>query len=452
MSRKFIALLLLCAAARLHAAPSHCVQVAIEEPLTLPSAKSGTEAGCIHYTRVSRSSAGETARVLLFGDPQVKSEVDLGYFRDDIVEPLRGRDDLGLGIVMGDLVNDVPELLPAVKDVASSLGFPWMFAPGNHDVDPGARTDEESLGTFHRLVGPDTQARETALANIVVLDNVILMPGNKPAYIGGFREDQFAFLERWLPSLPKDKLLVLAAHIHLFDEDGEDSFRDADRLRLFELLRPFRQVLVVTAHSHTQRNVFYGQADGWNGEKPLHELNLGASCGSYWSGAKDALGIPDSTMKDGTPNGYAVLTIRAGGEYALDWFNARDPGNAQIGLHVPKVLRQGAYPAWGVFANVYMGDDDTRVEYRVDDGEWKPMKKVLRPDPRLMAENRRDDEANALRGFDRSPEAEVSQHLWRGALPTKLAVGEHTVEVRAFDRWRGEVRARTTYRLEEASP
>ena len=60
--------------------------------------------------------------------------------------------------------------------------------------------------------------------------------------------------------------------------------------------------------------------------------------------------------------------------------------------------------------------------------------------------------SEVLRGHDRSPEAEASTHLWRGALPTKLDAGEHVVEVRAFDRWRGEQRATTTYRLEEASP
>jgi len=144
--------------------------------------------------------------------------------------------------------------------------------------------------------------------------------------------------------------------------------------------------------------------------------------------------------------------VKAGGEYALAWHNARDAADPQVGLHAPRVLRRGAYPAWGVFANVYMGMDDTRVEFRVDGGEWMPMKKVLMPDPALVAENVRDDASEVLRGFDRSPEAELSPHLWRGALPTKLAAGDHVVEVRAFDRWRGETRATTTYRLQDAPP
>ena len=401
----------------------------------------------------AQARAGEDGlRVLVFGDPQVKSAREVDYYRRDIVEPLRGRHGAQLGITLGDVVDDVPALHPVVKAETARLGIPWLYAPGNHDVDPDATDDAGSLRSFNREIGPDTFIRETRLANFVVLDDVIALPGRKPAYIGGFREDQFLLLEARLPELRKDRLLVLAMHIPLFEEAGKDSFRDEDRARLFALLKPFPHVLVLSAHSHAQRHVFHDADDGWQGATPLHEYNVGAACGSYWSGVEDAAGIPDAMMADGTPNGYAVLTVKPGGDYALAWHNARDATDSQIGLHAPKVLRRGAYPAWGVFANVYMGMDDTRVEYRVDDGEWMPMKQVLQPDPALLVENMRDDLAEALRGYDRSPEAEPSPHLWRAALPTKLEAGEHRIEVRAFDRWRGEVRASTTYRLEEAGP
>ena len=401
----------------------------------------------------AQARAGEDGlRVLVFGDPQVKSAREVDYYRRDIVEPLRGRHGAQLGITLGDVVDDVPALHPVVKAETARLGIPWLYAPGNHDVDPDATDDAGSLRSFNREIGPDTFIRETGLANFVVLDDVIALPGRKPAYIGGFREDQFLLLEARLPELRKDRLLVLAMHIPLFEEAGKDSFRDEDRARLFALLQPFPHVLVLSAHSHAQRHVFHDADDGWQGATPLHEYNVGAACGSYWSGVEDAAGIPDAMMADGTPNGYAVLTVKPGGDYALAWHNARDATDSQIGLHAPKVLRRGAYPAWGVFANVYMGMDDTRVEYRVDDGEWMPMKRVLQPDPALLVENMRDDLAEALRGYDRSPEAEPSPHLWRAALPTKLEAGEHRIEVRAFDRWRGEVRASTTYRLEEAGP
>lgn len=393
----------------------------------------------------------DTMDVLVFGDPQPKSATDVDYYRRDIVGPLVGRHHAKFGISLGDISNDVPELYPLIKAADAKLGVPWLYVPGNHDVDAGAQDDASSLRSFHRAFGQDTYARREKLATFVVLDDVIVQSDKKPAYIGGFREDQFAFLESLLPTVPKDRLLVLAVHIPLYEGPGQHTFRDADRERLFALLKDFPHVLLLSAHSHAQWQVRYGKDKGWNGENPLHEYNVGAACGAFWSGAKDAAGIPDSTMSDGTPNGYAVLTVKSGGGYALAWHPARDP-DAAMALHAPKVLRKDAYPAWGVYANVFMGEDDTRVEYRVDGGDWRPMKKVLQPDPNLLAENAKDDAADALRGYDRSPEATPSTHLWRGALPTDLGVGEHRVEVRAFDRWRGEQQAQTSYRLQAASP
>src|SRR3546814_17451821 len=95
-----------------------------------------------------------------------------------------------------------------------------------------------------------------------------------------------------------------------------------------------------------------------------------------------------------------------------------------------------------------MGRDDTRVEYRVDGGDWMPMRRVSQPDPRLLVENMRDALAETLRGYDRSPEAKPSPHLLPGALPTDLAAGEHRAAGRAVHAWPGENRAGTPYPLQ----
>src|SRR3546814_3204879 len=122
-------------------------------------------------------------------------------------------------------------------------------------------------------------------------------------------------------------------HIPLFEPAGRDTFRDADRERLFALLRDFPHVLVLSAHSHTQQHWFHDTATGWHGAQPLHEYNVGAACGAFWSGVKDADGIPDATMADGTPNGHATLKVSRGGRYALAWHPARlrgaDPARSE---------------------------------------------------------------------------------------------------------------------------
>ncbi len=399
--------------------------------------------------------------VLVFADPQPKSMVDVGYYGRDIVQSVSDESAGGpvadLGLSLGDIVHDDLSLYPALNAQTVRLGVPWLHLAGNHDLDVDAARDEDSLLTFRHAFGPDTFAWEEPEATFVMLDDVVYQPGLTPSYVGGLREDQFRFLERYLPTLPTDRLLVLAMHIPLFDAaPGRETFRHADRARLFGLLERFPKLLVLSGHSHTQRHVFHDAANGWKGRKPLHEYNVGAACGAFWSGAKDAAGIPDATMSDGTPNGYARLTVEAGGEYALSWHPARitdaaPASTTAISLHAPKVLRRGAYPAWGLYANVFMGLDDTRVEFQVDDGPWLPMQRVQQPDPGLLAENARDDAADALRGYDRSPEATPSAHLWRGALPTRLAAGAHRVTVRAFDAWQGEQRAETGYRLDDAA-
>jgi 3',5'-cyclic AMP phosphodiesterase CpdA len=403
------------------------------------------------------ASAGnaKALEVLLFTDSQVKSGRDVDYYRRDIVEPIIGRHPAALGVTLGDLVNDQAHLYPALNAVTVRLGVPWFHVPGNHDVDPGAPSDAASLSRWSAVYGPDTYAVEEGDAAFVFLDDVVVLPGKGPGYIGGLREDQFRFLENYLAGLPRERLLVLGMHIPVFDTGGRETFRAADRARLFALLRDRPHLLLLSGHSHIQQHRWHTARDGWQGAAPLHEYNLGAACGAFWSGVPDAAGIPDSTMADGTPNGYALLSVRSNGGYALAFHPARAPKdnpsfNEAMALHAPRVLRRGAYPAWGVFANVFMGDADTRVEYRIDGGEWKPMARVERADPRLLLENVADDLARALRGFDRSPEAVDSTHLWRGALATDLATGSHRVDVRAVDRWQGEVMAATSYTLQEA--
>jgi len=391
-------------------------------------------------------------QMLVFSDSQTASMTDVDYYARDIVLPLKGHVQARLGTTLGDIASDDLSLYPALNRVTTTLGVPWFHVPGNHDLNFDAADDAASLTSWRAVYGPDTYAVNESGASFVFLDDVVFSPGAKPGYIGGLREDQFAFLEQYLRGLPKSRLLVLGMHIPLFDAaPGRETFRHADRARLFALLRDFPHVLVLSGHSHTQQHYFHGAADGWTGATPLHEYNVGAACGAFWSGVKDAEGIPVATMADGTPNGYAVLNVHADGSYALDYHAAREPEDAQLHLHAPKVLRRGAYPAWGVYANVYMGQDDTAVEFRVDGGDWKPMKRVVQADPALVVENVRDDLAEALRGYDRSPEATPSTHLWRGALPTDLAEGGHQVEVRAKLPGR-EVSAKTSYRLATATP
>ena len=413
--------------------------------------------GTCDFALRAKEASQAGLKVIVSSDPQAGAAREVDYHARIVGRSLAAHRDAALGLTLGDVANDDLALYPALNRATASLGVPWLHVAGNHDLDVGARDDHGSLVTFRRTFGPDTYAWEEREAVFVMLDNVVALPGQRPGYVGGLREDQFAFLESFLGGLDRDRLLVVAAHIPWFDTAAKgrpSAMREEDRARLFALLQPFPRVLLLSGHRHTQRQFFHGVDSGWTGEAPLHEYNVGAMSGAFWSGVADADGIPVSTMADGTPRGFAILEIAADGEYRLAWqptlVPAGDPAFTDaMALHAPRLLRRGAYPAWGVHANVFMGHEGTRVEYRIDGGEWKPMTRVVAPDPRLLVENVRDDLADALRSYDRSPEAEPSQHLWRGTLATDLAAGEHRVEVRAFDDRDGEHRAWTKYRLAE---
>ncbi len=413
----------------------------------------------LHKAQLSSNTPKSTNSkldLLVFGDPQPKNSQDVGYYENDIVEPLIGRAEAELGISLGDIVHGNLSLFPSMNQVTKRLNTPWLHVSGNHDRDYGAQTDEQSLQTFSKYYGPDTFAWEQSGVSIIVLDNVIhkINTGVPAKYVGGFRESQFLFLQSYLNTIPKNRRLVLAMHIPVFDADANpevDTFRDVDRQRLFSMLSGFENILLMTGHVHTQRHFFHDANDGWRGKSPLHEFNVGAACGAFWSGMKDAQGIPDALMQDGTPNGYARLSWADAAKPVLKWQVARASSEKQMQLFAPKVLRQKAYPAFGIFANVFMGSNDTSVEFRVDNGEWKPMLRVETLDPNVLEINIADARSDRLRSYDSMSEAILSTHLWRAAVPTNLAPGTHQIEVRTKlnDEWFVES---LTYELQRAEP
>jgi hypothetical protein len=390
--------------------------------------------------------------VLIFGDPQPKSLKDVGYYQNDIVQPIIGKHNASLGISLGDIVHDDLSLFSEIKGVDKTLNTPWLYAAGNHDLDFDALTDETSLESFRAQFGPSTFAWEEHQANFIVLDDVVYKSGQSPSFIGGLRNTQFHFLARYLARADKSKLLVISAHIPFFQTHAtRETFRSQDRKRLFALLEPFKNVLLLTAHTHTQTQLLHSPSTDWYGEGRLYEYNVGTTSGAYWSGLKDAQGIPVTTMTDGTPNGFAKLHIK-NSNYSLQWINARQNPNQAMALYAPKVLRKDAYPSFAIYANVFMAKPDTQVQVQIDGGAWQQMTRVLQNDPGIVEINSTDNQAEILRSYDRIPEATLSTHLWRFALPTNLSIGEHKISVRAKDDWLGEVVQFTSYRLLESEP
>ncbi len=369
----------------------------------------------------------------VFGDPQPYTLQEVAHFEKGIVEEARkAASDKIFGISLGDLVGDKLDLhLPYAKAV-QQMQLPWYNVMGNHDMNYDATTDSLSDETFERNFGPANYAFNYGKAHFIVLDNILYPdPRDGKGYWGGFRPDQLTFVRNTLKYVPKDNLVVLCFHIPLWTEDGSE-FNLQDRQQLFDLLKGYENVLALSAHTHLQRHNFYTKAEGWRNVQPLHEFNIGTTSGDWYSGALNDQGIPISTMRDGTPKGYGVLNVNQQ-NYSLAYKVAGQPETYQIRIYNPKLVLQGQRTSAAIYANFFLGSGHDDVLCRVDNGKWRAMQLVEMADPAYLKHLVEYDMAEQLPSGKRPSNPEPCTHLWKIDIPTKLAPGAHTIEVKATD-------------------
>ena len=369
-------------------------------------------------------------KFLVFTDTQPANAKEGLYFQKTLVDPRKGKSGCAFGITLGDIVYDRPDLFPAMQDAVGQIGIPWHAIPGNHDTNVLAGSEKEAVSAYENAYGPSTYAFRYAHVTFLALDDV--RPRGGPRYVGGFTPDQFTFMQAVLKRTSPDDLVVLLIHIPLFpDPLGADSFRAADRARLFALLKDRTHLLVLSSHTHVQRHVLHDEADGWAGTSPLHEYNVAAACGGFWGGVPNADGIPPATMWDGTPPGCAVVSV-TGTAYALDYEPSEFPADHQLGLYVPKVVAPHLGYV-GAYANVYNAYKAWKIEARVDAHAWGPMNSIVGWDPTYTAAFMAQDSGPNPAVGNRLPDPVLCYHLYRAYLPPDLDVGQHHFEVRATD-------------------
>jgi len=389
----------------------------------------------------------EDFTTLLFGDPQPNTKEEVDYFARGIVSEVEGIKNVQFGLSLGDLVGNDLSLFNPYIEAVRKVGIPWYNMMGNHDMNFDAKADSLSDETFEAHFGPANYAFNYGNVHFIVLDDVLYPdPRDGKSYWGGFRKDQLDFVENDLRFVPKDHLVVLAFHIPI-SEPGGDGFRDEDRDKLFDLLKDFPHTLSLSAHTHIQKQDFFTRADGWRQEKPHHHYNAGTTSGNWYSGKLDNNGIPESTMSDGTPKGYAFIHFKDNG-YVIDYKVAGQPKEYQIELFAPKVVAKGRKTPAGIYANFFMGSGQDTVVYRIDNGKWKQMAYQPDYDPAYMHKLHEWDFTEELMPGRRPSNPAECKHLWRGEIPTNLGLGEHTIEVKAMDMFGQTFTQKRSYRLE----
>lgn len=374
----------------------------------------------------------ENFSVLLFGDPQPYTMDDMNAFSNKVVADVQKNDHVLFGISLGDIVGDNLDFHPIYKERMRVLQLPWYNVMGNHDMNYDVTLDELSDETFEKNFGTPNYAFNFADAHFIVLDNILYPdPRDGKGYWGGFRKDQLDFVKNDLKFVPKDKLVVISYHIPMVHEN-ENFFRNADRQQLFDLLKEYENILLLSAHTHLQQQIFYTEKDGWNGKAPLHEYNVGTTSGDWYSGKLDANGNPDATMRDGTPQGYAFLNIR-GNKYDLDYKVAGSDASHQMNIYAPKVVPYKGRTTSRIVVNFFMGTKNDVVEYRIDDDQWRKMRYIETDDPNYLLKVIEWDVTERLLSGRRPSNPRVCRHLWMAELKLNLVPGEHRIEIRATD-------------------
>jgi hypothetical protein len=400
----------------------------------------------IHFPLHRQREPG-SFRAILFADSQPRTLDELDLFRRDVIAEVIGTE-AAFGMTLGDLVGDDLSLFEPLNQSIGRIGIPWHNVIGNHDMNYHAETDEHSDETFESVYGPPTYAFSYGKVHFIVLDDVVYQgrkdeAGTAGPYEAGISEGQLEFVENYLKTVPRERLIVLAMHIPF--ESPPHSV--AEQRALFEILKDRPHTVSLAGHNHYQESRFYGPEDGFDGPQPHHQLTAATASGSWWLGAADEVGIPHATMRCGAPNGYSILEFD-GHDYAIRFKAARRLADHQMNVFAPGTVSAENTAETEVLVNVFSGSERTRVEMRLGpEGDWIPMQREAREDPFYLAAIEGDLLRNPRPRFFLPP-AIKSPHLWLGTLPANPPIGTHTIEVRATDMYGQVFRAHRVIRIE----
>ncbi len=399
-----------------------------------------------------RQDEPKTFNVVMVTDPQPETGAEVDFIREDLIQALAGVD-AKFGLTAGDVMFDDLSLYPRSNAIMGTIGLPWWNIGGNHDLNLEAPNRQYSRETFKRVFGPNYYAFFYGQALFLMLDDVNYLgpdfhkAGEGAKYEGRLDQGQLAFVRNVLAHTPDDTLIVVVMHIPIntfLDNEPYQNLQDRDAF--FALFEGRRYTVSFAGHTHTTEHHYYDAADGWKGATPHHHHVLTALSGSWWSGPYDHRGVACADSRDGTPNGFHILSVD-GLTYTTRFIPAKEPNGRQIRLSIDcrfhgiskdadrdyrqvrllgSPVPRDALHASTVIANVFDGGEKTKVKMVIGDRAPIGMARVPRPDPfvqEVFARNEATKKAWV--------KAEDSSHIWTARLPADLAPGTYAVVVEA---------------------
>ena len=393
--------------------------------------------------------------VVLFTDPQPESDVEVDFIREDVIEALAGTK-AQFGLTSGDIMFDDLSLYDRYNAIIGTIGLPWWNVGGNHDLNFEAPDRQRSRETFKRVFGPNYYAFFYSQTLFLMLDDVDYLgtdktkPHGEGVYEGRLDATQVEFVRNVLTHTPPDTLIVMVLHIPLRTYMDipihASSIEKASRDELFALFEGRRYTVSFSGHTHTTEHHYFDAADGWKGAAPHHHHVMTAVCGSWWSGPYDHRGVAYADSRDGSPNGFHILSVD-GNAYKTRFVPAKEPNGRQIRLSIESQFHaanreikyqfrpgqlngspigRATLGAATLVANVFDGGPKTKVTMRIGERPPIEMSPSRMPDPFV-------EDLYARNEATKKPwiKAEISSHIWTARLPHDLDVGAHRVVVEA---------------------
>lgn len=467
-----------------------------------------------------------------FLDPLVPDDYgnrQLSDLRDEFIQGLIGTD-ARFVMVAGDVVNDDLNLYPRHNRIMSVLRIPVWNALGNHDMNIKSPNDRYSTQSFIRTYGPPYYSFDYGDVHFVVLDNVYFkgntdpfaegtgtqdrfepgLPDGGSTYRGEVTQEQLDWLRNDLRFVPKNKLVVLYAHIPFKtlavsggNTIGAGNINTVNLDELLEVLDRRKHVYSFSGHDTSNSwLVLLGKKEGRSADLPPIPHKTLAEVRTSLSGPFDDRGVRVSNLEDGNPEGYYFMTfdgnkVETRFETAKSRLNtpSLEPGEQsdfQMRVSVGVSLDRRAIEDLSVpcpapdlepigdpnyaIVNVFDGTELHRVEMSLDGGPFESMEHLVRKEEVVTAPNgtiRPKGTAWCLDPFmvrfkaritsflvgikadTTTPEAkrfqiptpDPSGHLWAATLPTDLAPGVHVLQVRSTDEFGNSAKANKVFEV-----
>jgi len=386
--------------------------------LRYPSSEPINDIPDVLYFPLYENSGEEEHSCLLIGDPQMKNDEKLTYYKEGVI-PFLAKRKADFYIILGDIANNYLNILPKEKLVTSTLGIPGYRVFGNHDMNYDATENKYATETFKYTYGPDFYSFDYGSLHYIILNSVIydgwqedLQVAGK--YSGGLTKKQLKWLMNDLMLIPSNKTIILLSHIPLH----EIFIKKNTMQTLFDALKNNKKILAVSGHLHTIIAYDYTSEDGWENALNFEGLVAGAACGSWWSGPLDENNIPYATCSDGSPKGFFQLDAK-NEDYNYVFHSTNKPFDLQMKTYIMEDE---------IWVNWFVGKSTDSVSVYIDDKTNAfSLQNFLGNDPLVLADiKKRNQIATKKETVDQTA------HLWKAKLP-ELKSGFHTIKVIAKD-------------------